>query len=220
MDDVWFGGQKVYSFPEVNNIRPYQDTYQESDGYLVAVYVRLDKQYNKYTRKVTTFLQLLASIGGLQKALFVIGVLLVNIVGSKVFLSYIIQSVFQIRKYENIRKEGVPLEEQRTSSSKAFKDKENILQREFETKKEINDTDVNSLFYAFLNRDRFAYSVKQLARYFFRCLWLRDLSKGDYKKSEHYLFRRAERKLLNELDVVRVVKTLRKFKILAKAMLQ
>lgn len=35
----------------------------------------------------------------------------------------------------------------------------------------------------------------------------------------HFLFEKAEKKFMQELDVVRVVKTLRKFKMLAQAML-
>jgi hypothetical protein len=38
-----------------------------------------------------------------------------------------------------------------------------------------------------------------------------------YKK--HFLFEKAEEKFMNELDVVRIVKTQRKFKMLAQALL-
>jgi hypothetical protein len=40
----------------------------------------------------------------------------------------------------------------------------------------------------------------------------------DYIKN-HYLFDKAEEKIRNELDVVRILKTLRRFKMFAQAML-
>ncbi len=39
--------------------------------------------------------------------------------------------------------------------------------------------------------------------------------KADEKLGSHFLFAKAESKLKNELDVVRIVKTLRKFNALA-----
>ena len=42
-------------------------------------------------------------------------------------------------------------------------------------------------------------------------------SKSKFKK--HFLFAKAEEKFMQELDIVRIVKTLRKFKMLAQAML-
>jgi hypothetical protein len=58
-------------------------------------------------------------------------------------------------------------------------------------------------------------------QYFCRCFCLRDLKKNKNLKthSDHYLFEKAEQKFRNELDVVRIVKTLRRYKMLAQAML-
>jgi len=54
-----------------------------------------------------------------------------------------------------------------------------------------------------------------------RCLCIRDL--GDHRRDKnfkrHFLFEKAEEKFMQELDVVRIVKTLRKFKMFAQAML-
>ena len=56
-----------------------------------------------------------------------------------------------------------------------------------------------------------------------RCLCIRDIdNKIDRRKKynkKHYLFEKAEEKFMQELDVVRIVKTLRKFKMFAQAML-
>jgi hypothetical protein len=46
---------------------------------------------------------------------------------------------------------------------------------------------------------------------------------GDRRREKpfkkHFLFEKAEEKFMQELDVVRIVKTLRKFKMFAQAML-
>jgi hypothetical protein len=53
--------------------------------------------------------------------------------------------------------------------------------------------------------------------YMLRCLCIRDI--GDDRKSKsfkkHFLFEKAEEKFMNELDVVQIVKALRKFKMFA-----
>ena len=55
--------------------------------------------------------------------------------------------------------------------------------------------------------------------YLLRCLCLRDIGEKDerslHRNKRHFLFEKAEEKFMQELDVVRIVKTLRKFKMLA-----
>jgi hypothetical protein len=47
-------------------------------------------------------LTLLAAIGGLHKALFALGLVIVGMVAQKIFMSDIIHKIYQIRKYENV----------------------------------------------------------------------------------------------------------------------
>ncbi len=77
------------------------------------------------------------------------------------------------------------------------------------------------MFFAFLNRKRFNYSAKQIKEYFCRCMCLRDIGKmkSDKNLEPHYIFAKAETKLKNELDVVRIVKSMRKLKALTQAIL-
>jgi len=81
--------------------------------------------------------------------------------------------------------------------------------------------DILSLFFAFLNRARFRYTIFDILEYAIKCICIRDI--GDDRRSKsykkHFLFEKAEEKFMNELDVVRIVRTLRKFKMLAQAML-
>lgn len=79
MDDVWLGRQSNFSFPEVERIYTYDDNYVSDSGYLVAVYVRVDKNYNIYERQVSDLITVIASIGGLGKALSAVGMIFVTL---------------------------------------------------------------------------------------------------------------------------------------------
>jgi len=56
-----------------------------------------------YERKVSDILTLMAEIGGLHKALFTIGMILVSFVAQKVFMSNVVRHIYQVRNYENIK---------------------------------------------------------------------------------------------------------------------
>ena len=77
------------------------------------------------------------------------------------------------------------------------------------------------MFFAFLNRSRLDYKTSHIKEYFCKCFCLRNKKnmRGLKGKEAHYMFEKAEIKLKNELDVVKLVKTMRKFKALAEAML-
>lgn len=103
----------------------------------------------------------------------------------------------------------------------SLKINENFLQTDFKSKKQIKGADIYSLFFAFLNRARFSYTGWDILEYCLKCLCFRDT--GDARREngfkKHFLFEKAEEKFMNELDVVRIVKTLRKFKMLSQALL-
>ena len=63
--------------------------------------------------------------------------------------------------------------------------------------------------------------MSDIIEYSIRCLCLRDAGDNRRDKSfkKHFLFEKAEEKFMQELDVVRIVKTLRKFKMFAQAMM-
>jgi len=92
-----------------------------------------------------------------------------------------------------------------------------MLQGEFKTKKSMVGSDIHSLFFAFLNRSRFLYSPRDIFVYAIKCLCLRDTGENRREKNtkKHHLFEKAEEKFMNELDVVRIVRSLRKFKMLS-----
>ena len=98
-----------------------------------------------------------------------------------------------------------------------MKDKESTLSKDFKNKQDIQDGDLDSLFFAFLNRSRFNYTLSDILEYIFRCVCLRGVSDNRRRRlyKKHFLFEKAEEKFMNELDVVRIVRSLRKFKMLS-----
>ena len=101
------------------------------------------------------------------------------------------------------------------------KSTEKTLEREFKKKEKIEENDLQSLFFAFLNRARFKYTVQNILELMFKCFCIRSLDDNRHVTpyKNHFLFSKAKDKFMQELDVVRIVKTLRKFKMLAQALL-
>jgi hypothetical protein len=75
---------------------------------------------------------------------------------------------------------------------------------------------MGSIFFALLNRTRFKYNIRMIVEYFTQCICCRSPKTFRYLKNykNHSLFKKAETKYLNEVDIIRVVKSLRKFKML------
>lgn len=86
----------------MQNIRNYDDTYNDKEGYMVAVYLRSDKFYDSYERNVDDLLTVMGDVGGLNEALCSIGMLLVGFFSSRQFMSKIVRKIYHIRKYDNI----------------------------------------------------------------------------------------------------------------------
>jgi len=88
-------------------VKPYDDNFRDEarENYLVAVYMRSDKMYDAYERKVNDLLTFMGDIGGLSEALIGIGVVIVGFITQKMFMSKIIRKIYHIRKYENIEHE-------------------------------------------------------------------------------------------------------------------
>lgn len=87
-------------------MKTYDDNYLDSDGYLVGVFIRADKFYDSYARKVTDILTLLGDIGGLQDFFIMCGGVLVGFLAQKMFMSSIVKKIYHIRNYGNIEYEA------------------------------------------------------------------------------------------------------------------
>jgi hypothetical protein len=85
-------------------VKSYEDNFNDAPGenFIVAIYMRSDKMYDSYERKVNDILTFMGDIGGLSETLINIGVLIVGFITQKMFMSKIVRKIYQIRKYENI----------------------------------------------------------------------------------------------------------------------
>ncbi|CDW82531.1 UNKNOWN [Stylonychia lemnae] len=91
----------------------------------------------------------------------------------------------------------------------------------FKEKQWVRNDDVNSLLVSFISRMRFTYDYTSIWQYVSQCLCIRNLGRLRNKKyfKKHFIYHKGEEKLGQELDVVSLIKTLRKFRLLAQAML-
>jgi hypothetical protein len=89
-------------------VKSYEDNFSDAPGenYMVAIYMRSDKMYDSYERKVNDLLTFMGDIGGLSEALINIGMLIVGFITQKMFMSKIVRKIYHIRKYENIENEA------------------------------------------------------------------------------------------------------------------
>lgn len=67
-----------------------------------------------------------------------------------------------------------------------------------------------------INRERFNYSGKMILAYIFKCMCLmrKKTMRDNPKTKHHFLFERAQEKLDQELDVITLLKSLRKLKLM------
>ncbi|CDW91852.1 UNKNOWN [Stylonychia lemnae] len=330
-DYIQFGQQKKKQFHQIVNQKSYDDGYSDDQGYVIALYIRLDSSYSIYRRKVYSVLELLGDLGGLYRSLYMIGILFVGSIAHKLFLCDVMNKIYQVRKHRDEEQEpaqnkqfkGIaqnqntktnstrdkpgsqnnypqtkssngllgalqqienkpimhqPLDRVRQSKqvmnplgilkiaenivdgevdsgtrsqlhhdqinidvgfssqkpsmiSKAIlgrigncfniKKNETEFSKKFKDMREIDKNDVHSLLQSFTSRRRFSYNPYQILRFVMKCLCWRSLRQKKLNNvyKEHYLFKKGKEKLEMELDVIQLVKTLRKFRLLSQAIL-
>ncbi|CDW73837.1 UNKNOWN [Stylonychia lemnae] len=281
-------------FHQISNNREYDKMYVDSDGYMIALFLRLDDQYDLYNRKIYSFLELLGDIGGLYRSLQGIGLFIVGKIAGILFLSDVMNKIYQVRKnfesdndkdkkqqngnkvqdnseqstqrqqnpsdpnnsllienqtrnpnylshsisLPNNSENNKTIDTRQVDQSSSFtqvpesnnmtkqgriiiKTLERYLSNLFKGKRFINDQDVQNILQAFISRVRFSYSPLKIIVNILRCA--RPLSHRQLKDStiykSHHLFLRGKEKLERDLDVIQLVRTLRKFKLLCQAQL-
>ena len=79
-----------------------------------------------------------------------------------------------------------------------------------------------------INRKRFNYMLRDILEYLIRCMCLRKLKfkkhsgsrkDWDQKIKKHYQFNEGEEKLFDELDVITMLKSMRRIKLLTQTLL-
>lgn len=140
---------------------------------MAAVYIRSDKMYDAYNRRVLDLLTFMGSLGGLFETLKYIGLLIFGTFAHWLFMSKVIKHVYQVRNYDNVnhavdRKFKSQESERRRRESeyqtyiKFDKDEEYLYSKEFKDKTKIESKDFVGLLHPFLNRVRFKYTVQDI----------------------------------------------------------
>ena len=75
---------------------------EDDDLQIISVYLRFDSNYDDYSRRVYSFGDLLGQTGGLYSAIFIIGVVLVGIFQNRLFVSSVLNKIYQVDKSRNV----------------------------------------------------------------------------------------------------------------------
>ena len=91
------------------------------------------------------------------------------------------------------------------------------IEKAIKVKERLNDYDVETILLNIINRKRFKYSISDILTYIMKCLCIKNINKNrriKNKNKQHFLFEKGEEKLLEELDVVTILKSIRQIKLL------
>lgn len=94
---IQLGQRDSFTFLEIQNTREYDDSNKEDPTLMAQLYIRLDSNYLQYERKIYSLFELLRDIGGLQRSVFVLGLILVNLISYRVFISQMIKKLYYIK---------------------------------------------------------------------------------------------------------------------------
>jgi len=78
----------------VSNIRTYDDSYDPSNQAIVTIFIRYDQRFIMYNRRVYSIMELLGDVGGLQQALYLIGLLVVSYFTRRLFVSQLLRELY------------------------------------------------------------------------------------------------------------------------------
>ncbi|CDW90842.1 UNKNOWN [Stylonychia lemnae] len=101
------------------------------------------------------------------------------------------------------------------------KDREQNVAKELDQKTQLTSKDLEEVIKSIINRTKFKYGIQKMIDYIFRCICLRRKQsiRIDEQNKVHFLFKKGKKKLKKELDVIKLLKSLRKFKLLQQALL-
>ncbi len=91
----------------------------------------------------------------------------------------------------------------------------------------LSNSEVNSVLMNIVHRRRFNYTGRDIAEFVLRCICFRKKKSRDYEDKElwvkdikkHYLFDKGVNKMNHELDVLNLLRTMRKVKLLSQTLL-
>lgn len=69
----------------------------------MAVYMRYDKAYDSYSRKIYSVLEFLGDIGGFKETLLMFGQFVIGFIVERLFYAKIMKNIYHTRKYKDDR---------------------------------------------------------------------------------------------------------------------
>ncbi|CDW78915.1 UNKNOWN [Stylonychia lemnae] len=104
---------------------------------------------------------------------------------------------------------------------KSQKVKEKNISEQLKSVNQLNEDHIDSIMESIINRIRLNYRFRMLVKYYCKCLCLKKLKQITKNEQEkiHYLYQKGRKQLKRELDVVQLLKSLRKFKLMQQALL-
>jgi hypothetical protein len=88
-------GSSDHEFFQIQNSRE-QTEIEGSDLQFASVYLRFDSEFDQYDRRVYSFGDLLGQVGGIYESMLIIGMLFVGIFSERLFISSILNKIYQI----------------------------------------------------------------------------------------------------------------------------
>jgi hypothetical protein len=177
---------------------------------LLSVKVVLDSKSVGYGRVSESVLKALEEIGGFSESMMHIGVLMVLFFQRRLFKGAFIKQLYQVND--------------EPKSEKRVKAKKKILQN-VDNQGMIEEHNARSMLEHMIHRKRFHYTYKESFNYLLRCMCLRKMRDDENSvaveliKKPHDLYNKGNRKLERELDIVNLVRSIRKLRLMARVML-
>ncbi|CDW90345.1 UNKNOWN [Stylonychia lemnae] len=197
--------QPIQTF--IDDALEFFDDLAATDDTLAAIYIRVDKAYDIYERAIYGISDLLGDIGGFKESIIMLGLFM----------------IFQ----KSISKQGKSISYK--DQKKAFRQQKLQQKKEYDNKAQkfnqetskIETQDKENLIAEVFSRQRFNYTCRDIGNYILRCGCLRSPKKMimDPKMKKHVIFSKGTNKLMNELDCITLLKSLRMMKLITQVFL-
>ncbi|CDW74282.1 UNKNOWN [Stylonychia lemnae] len=229
-----FSRTKYEPFVQVDNFIEYTSKVNYYMNCYVKVILRVDLEYEIYTRQVYTFADLLTDLGGIFSALFAIGSISVSFISENMFYSQIIKDVYQTQSYNDKK---VQSSNQNDFESQRDLDKHSISDQSPKTAlfQSPSNTSQKRLLWDFSSetnilekvlveiqsRLRFKYNFKNIIQYTFKCYRRKHIheKKSEDKYRRMFLFEKGIKKIDHEFDAISLCKHMKQLKLLTSVLL-
>eukprot|EP00347_Sterkiella_histriomuscorum_P001486 403371850 len=233
-------------FVRVENIKISEDTINQSTKALATIKIQLDRRNVQFGIIIDNLIVTLEKVGGFKGAMFSLGFLFVAYFQERLFKSSFFKQIYQVKEptaEEKMRERKNSDGEVNNSKATIKIDDTTHMDGRISSRQEINESqeagdpqdflnrlfsqarmtvkDVNMLLEEVLSRKRFRYGVYNTVHYILRCVCCRKPRqlKQKLEFKQHFFYHKANKKIEQELDVVNLVRSIRKLKLMAKVIL-